>query len=370
MQIQECRKIWGASEYIRGIPNFVQVQSAIYVPFTIGKYISDDDSWGIFDRELSAVDSAQYKRGDPAKIVSGGFKYCGEPPINPELGSYVYLGPIMQHYGHFLTASLARAWYPYLHGTRGYKFLVHAEISSDEILEIPYARDILGALGISRHNLVVFNEPKKIENLIIPSAAIVEQNHVFSVYGDMCRHIGAYLSRRGAAWKKTRRCYLSKERLAAGVCRLRDEKIVSDHLRTYGFEVLFPEQMNIADQIDVYNESSVVIGTGSSLHTAIFCSSPAKLISLTINNSVNSNFNLFDLAGGFKTEHVLPGDEFEWRHLPENLCNFVDYMRQRSSIQIASDTDLRAFMSEASTGDCENFARALASYLCERGFLE
>lgn len=74
-----------------------------------------------------------------------------------------------------------------------------------------------------------------------------------------------YLSRRSRTWR-----------------RLENEEAISEALAGQGFEVLFPEDMSLADQVRMYQEASLVVApNGSSLLNAIFAPTDLKLIVLS-----------------------------------------------------------------------------------------
>ena len=358
--------IWGGARHLHGDPEAEAHQDAIYVPFDSSKYIADDQVWGIFAADGTPIEAAIYRRNDPAQQVSGGKAFHGSRlhRADPRF-TYVYLGPFMQHYGHFITATLARGWYPFRHPSQGTRYVVHSEDEIDRLFSYSYAATCLERIGLHRDNVVRFTNPTRIGRLIVPQPAFEEQHFERNVFGDMCRHIGAPFK---SEQRSAQPLYLSKQKLPAGVGKFINEDILVHHFEAAGFLIVYPELLPLARQIELFNKHAYVVGSGSGLHTSVFCATPPELFSLSLSEGVNSNFLLVDRVSKTTTVHLLPEAGTRWQHHPNHVDSFISFMRSPETFPgTAMGDGVGGFVSLAEIIEPDQFASDIISLLRSRG---
>lgn len=359
-------RFWGGARHLHGDPQAEAHQDAVCIPFDRSKYIADDHIWGIFSADGSPIEAALYRRGDPAQQVSGGKSFNGLPldRADPNF-NYVYLGPFMQHYGHFITATLARGWYPFRNPSKHTKYVLHSEDAIDRVFSYSYAATCLERIGLHRDNVVRFTTPTRIDELIVPQPAFEEQHFERDLFGDMCRHIGAPFR---AEQRSSQPLYLSKQRLPAGVGKFINEDILVRHFDVEGFLIVYPELLSLPQQIELFNRHAYVVGSGSGLHTSVFCATPPELFSLSLSEGVNSNFLLVDRVSKTTTVHLLPKAGTRWQHYPDHIDFFISFMRSPETFpERAPGDSVGGFMSSAEIIEPDQFASDIVALLRSRG---
>jgi capsular polysaccharide biosynthesis protein len=107
----------------------------------------------------------------------------------------------------------------------------------------------------------------------------------------------------GEKVKSGSRIYVSRANLNKNSRVLLNEAEVSDFFLSAGFQVVFPEEMTIRDQIAMFSTAQVVAGeAGSGLHNSIFCGDDTILINLQ--SSRQSHFIQAGLCHAFNQRPI------------------------------------------------------------------
>jgi len=224
---------------------------------------------------------------------------------------------------------------------------------------------MLPAFRPSPRQRVRFVNPTRIGHLIVPQPAFEEQHFERDVFRDMCRYIGAPFK---ADKRSSQPIYLSKQKLPSGVGKFINEDILVHHLELEGFLVVYPELLPLSQQIELFNKYAYVVGSGSGLHTSVFCATPPELYSLSISEVVNSNFALIDSVAKTTTVHLLPEAGTRWHHYPAHVATFINFMRApENSPARAMGDDISGFTTAAEIIEPSQFASDIASLLRSRG---
>ncbi len=279
------RRIDPALPHLRLIaadPAIEEHRDAIYVPFASYE-LDADGAYGLYAKDGARL--SPYCRGAERAAVGG----CAwMDPIEAEDApdeTYIYAGPLIQHYGHFLLATLSRLW-PFASGGEWPRFLFHAH--EDPAAMPGFAREMLAALGITPDRCVRFTRPTRLRHVIVPAPAFEEQHFAHDAFQRLCRAIGAE-----AQGPPGPPAYLSRSRLRFGVKNIANEEAVTDVLARQGVEILYPEEMPLQDQVALFGSPRVIMGLGgSSFHTAIFAQPTSRLV--TVNVALMDNQVLID----------------------------------------------------------------------------
>lgn len=79
--------------------------------------------------------------------------------------------------------------------------------------------------------------------------------------------------------------------------RCRNENEILEFLKPYGFTVVKPEKLSLFEQISLFNNAEIIVGTtGAAFSNLIFCNEECKVICLT---NYNLNFSGFSTIAGF-----------------------------------------------------------------------
>ncbi len=314
-------QLWGAATVIDSDPSTKIYRDVIFRPLRSHLFLDKDPDWGVYHADGALIDAAAYCRFPARTLVGQSRVIPPEPCGNAPPGVYVYGGPVIMHYGHFITAALPRLWQIMRGGLPAdVKIVCHSHNSPNLWFEHGYIAAIFGALGLTPDSFAQFSEPVRIPRLTVSRPALQEQTYAHRVFRELCLTIGRKFT---GSVLKNRTAYLSKSRLAAGGNRFVQEAIIDDVMISKGVDVLYPETMQFADQVRMFGAYSTLIGTvGSAFHTALFSDRASRIIGLNPDQFLNANHALVDgLTGNNATyfcaeardEAAGGSDGFIWR---------------------------------------------------------
>jgi capsular polysaccharide biosynthesis protein len=308
--LNEVTHVWGRTTVVESDPGEETCPRAIYVPFRPDLYFSEDPDWGIYHSNGALNQAAAYYRGPVRTLVgqsqmtnraSGSLAYIDE--------EFIYGGPFIRHYGHFITATLPRLWHLIERSGTQRRILCHAHEDPAQWFEHDFAREIFGALGLLPEHFVRLSQPSMVKRLWIPRPAMEEQNFVHRAldrFGTMIgRALGVQQVVRGGE-----AVYLSKTKLNIGVSRLADERKLEELLAARGVIIAHPQDLPFREQLRLMASARVICGTvGSGFHSSLFLDRPSRVIVLTGNNMLNSNYALIDLIKRNESVYLYPETE-------------------------------------------------------------
>lgn len=183
-------------------------------------------------------------------------------------GNHLYGGVLIGHFGHFLLESLSRLWalgeydgeIETVVFVRGWGFV---DGSMPRFVE-----ETLALLGSPRITIVDVN-PASFHRLIVPSQLLgchlVAGHETFHRFVHRLSRIRTEPSTLPGDGGDV---YVSRSRFGdSGGGGILCEHVIEENLRNYGYEVIYPEQLTVAQQLDVYNRcGKLVFAKGSALH--------------------------------------------------------------------------------------------------------
>lgn len=289
---------YGNSALIEDDPLCVPHRDILYVPQG-----TPGTSHGLFDRGRKILGAAADYRAQPHPT----HPYDAFTTLDPEKFDYapddvdyVFLGLLTGHYGHFITASLARLWVARLTQDTRTRYVVLNNQPVGGFFEIQFISEILGAAGLTPQNVVSFNQPTRFRRITVPSPAIEEHNFSHRIFGTLCARIGDLMVPQQPP-KNDTPVFLGKARLASGVSKVVNEEELCDCLVNAGVEIVYPETLNMPEKVALFRSRSFVTGlAGSGMHSAVFAPNHDKL-ALTFTPYLLSNQLLLDQASGSTT---------------------------------------------------------------------
>ncbi|SFL29560.1 glycosyltransferase family 61 protein [Methylorubrum salsuginis] len=276
-RLRPCGTLWGTCERHDTLPGWRRLARADFHP------LAGEAPWGLFARDGSLLGGGR----PPAP----GLRLAEPEPV--AAGPLLYVGLLALHYGHFLINTLPHLW-PLVGWTGARpKLLCHAWPGSWD--RAPFLNDILGRLGYGLDDLVTFERPVRLADVLVPEPALREQAGVHAVYGDLCRGIGEGFWRPDEVDTVARPAYLAKTRLTAGITRLVNEEEIADELERCGVDIVHPETLDLPAQVRLLSSRRVILGTvGSAFHTTVFAAPGRRLVGLNWQPALNANFALLD----------------------------------------------------------------------------
>ena len=180
-------------------------------------------------------------------------------------GRTLYLGTFMNHYGHFITEMLSRCWWK--EAAMGFDHIVAYPFIHDggRVLTRAYHRYLAGLLDIPIDRVAILTQQTRFDEIVVPEQLwtinATVNAHMRELYGRISRH--------HAAKKPHGRVFLSRP--VAGSKRLDNPQEVEEVFAGYGFRILYPEQIPIARQMEIYANCEILAGlSGSGMHNALF----------------------------------------------------------------------------------------------------
>lgn len=352
MILQRSEAYYGRADVRQGRPGLRLVEDAHY--FTRDLHL--DRIPAIFDAAGRLVpESLDYNSDDRRPTWQSTEWPEGQGPVTEAApdGSYLYVGAIHPHYGHFIINTLARFW-PLLdlaEGSLRPTLLCHGPGPEADWSVTPFIPQILGQLGLSVMDLASFGRSTRIRSLLVPQAALQQDDYAFPVLADLCREIGRGFYAPEEVDADPQPVYLSKARLTNGVRRFANEEAVTDVLAANGVRIVYPELLSFPEQVRLFARHRVVLGAnGSAFHTLLFAPPGRQLIVIADRLKLSATYRLIDLITGTQAHYYYPagtdshlGDGFTVNFvLREPATVAAELLDKIARIDTLREHDLRA----------------------------
>lgn len=194
-------------------------------------------------------------------------------------GTYFHLdNEVRGHFGHLLTETVSRLWaWPRAKELEPDLKVLVATNRRPELMS--YELTIYAAAGITADDIVMIQEPVRVERLLSPSPMLSNPEFVHPAIADTWQLMGDALAADATGDLRPDRIFCSR-RIKKRACNNTDE--VEEIFRAAGFEVLFPEDYPLGDQIAMFRSASVLAGfAGSGLFNVCFAPDPVQMIMLS-----------------------------------------------------------------------------------------
>jgi capsular polysaccharide biosynthesis protein len=269
-----------------GSAEVVEVPDALLTPFERGplRTLHAPTVWtrgAVYDADGALLPASQRIGGYAGDLVVSADPAEVDPAPGAEelTGTWLYGGHWMGQFGHFLTETLSTLWPEPADDLEGIVF--HAFIWGGR--QDPWQRKLVRRAGYDFRPRVVVAEPVRVERLLVPTRPYVLNAYALPEAAVPWRRVADSI-RSPAGYE---RVYLSRSRynaaaLAAGrPTRSEPERDarLDETFAKHGFEVVFPEELPVLDQVRAVVAADVVAGaTGSSLHLSVFAPPGARVI--------------------------------------------------------------------------------------------
>ena len=308
MNLFKSSNIWGDEIMLPAKLSAKVIKGAVFAPkVTPGGAYDFDSGWGVYDDDGARVEAAAYRRGP-------GINYVGQSAhqIFPRseisaapCAHAIYGGVAHTHFGHFLVSTLARLWVTGTeHAPRGTKYVFHMDQSPAEWFATPFVAACLEPLGIRQEDILPITGATRFESLTTPEPSFEETRAYHPVFRETALTIGETLKAESPVAPGTP-VYLSKEGLAGGVKRFVNEAELVDRLRAGGVAIVHPQDLSLAQQIAVFRDAPIVLGSlSSAFHTSIMSSARTRLVGLNHDANIFSTFTMIDRMTGNQALYV------------------------------------------------------------------
>ena len=245
------------------LPGQVALQENLVLPDTF-RHHKDPVIWNRFLPDASERFAQVPSTGTPLRLR----------------GAYFYLDSEWPgHFGHCMTEQMSRLWawpqakalFPDL------KALLALKEGATGLTA--FERGIFASAGIHERDIVLMDGPVQVEHLVAATPMFSMPKYVHPDIEDTWRAVGDALVAGASERDWPQRIFCSR-RIAKRACSNVDE--VEGLFRGQGFEVVYPEDFPLADQVRLFREAEVVAGfAGSGLFTLSLSDSPKRVIMIS-----------------------------------------------------------------------------------------
>lgn len=206
------------------------------------------------------------------RLVEEGITWRGQTPVTiapamptgeiAELkGTWMFLGPLFGHFGHFLVESICRIWAfgPLKDKIDGVIYVPKFQNRPDHVANV--YRPFLQALGVTAP-MVNLEDPTRVERLFVPAQGfgMFQMIEGAPEYRDFVRaHAGKGIEPKGAE-----KIYISRSALPAIRGSVLGEKRLEALLEAEGYEVFHPQKHPHDAQIAAYRAARQIVGVDCS----------------------------------------------------------------------------------------------------------
>ncbi|QYZ70167.1 glycosyltransferase family 61 protein [Neotabrizicola shimadae] len=206
------------------------------------------------------------------RLVEEGITWRGQTPVTiaPAMppgeladlkGTWMFLGPLFGHFGHFLVESICRIWAfgPLKDKIDGVIYVPKFQNRPDHVANV--YRPFLQALGVTAP-MVNLEDPTRVERLYVPAQGfgMFQMIEGAPEYRDFVRaHAGKGIEPKGAE-----KIYISRSALPAIRGSVLGEKRLEALLEAEGYEVFHPQKHPHDAQIAAYRAARQIVGVDCS----------------------------------------------------------------------------------------------------------
>lgn len=268
-----------------------------------------------FINKLGSVGSIYDSQGQPHinSLLSRSYKQVqfAEQDYHPKVNQAklrvkkgIYGGRIVDHYGHFLLETLARAWAFNSYPDEDVYFHLFSTVKSDYSFSDlrGWQKDLLIATLIKPERVHFITELTYFNELIVPVPGYVISNYCHPQQAQALTEIGQRLKPK-ATTQSQRKIWLSRSGLKKA--RIAGEQDFEAALQHEGFEIIHPERLPVGEQIQLFEGKNVIAGfTGSAFHTLILAESKeSKLLHFSRIKNISQNYATCVQAKGIEAEY-------------------------------------------------------------------
>lgn len=238
-------------------------------------------------------------------------------------GTHLYVGHWTNHFGHFLVEVLPRLWPapgdPSVDGLvahrsfRGKIRRAPSRSPSGPVEPSRWQSDLLTLAGYGDLPVhVVRSRSAKVDRLVVPASPVIFRTHAAPEAVDVWTRVAEAVADPGAH----PRVYLSRSRFnrANDISHRRSsedpawDEWLDVTFADAGYEVAFPEEIGVEEQVRLMKGASVVVGpSGSALHLSVFASTGTDVVEIGDTRSphaIQSSQRMVNDACGHRSHFV------------------------------------------------------------------
>lgn len=196
----------------------------------------------------------------------------------------------MGHYGHFLIEGLSHIWVALLGGQQS-RFFYLGEILNFKNYFMrkknSYLDFCMNQTGLKRNNFVFLDRDAFLHNLYMPDPTFIIDMKVYQKHTSFFKQVYINVSK-GKSENRKKTVYLSRRKFKSKSRNIINEIELEKKLKTLNIDTIYPESLNISDQILLFNSYKNIIACfGSAIHTALFSFNPGLQMFVLVAENTN-----------------------------------------------------------------------------------
>jgi len=260
------------------------IRDAIITPISIDRE-NKTIKGCVYDQEGFIVDIAKRKSGKVQWKTDYPNKIDVSRTKESLRGSYLYLGHLTGHYGHFLLESLSRCW-ALMENTNYDGILFHPFIHKKvDINRFGPLLDIIKCFDQDINQVQYVERDIVVEELTVPEQ-IIQVNKDYHSSATKFFHkirqgiLNIYKDSLDNSIFESKKNYLSRSKFRINK-RVINELELESMLKAKGFNIIYPEQLKFYEQLILSYNSDFMIGlSGSAMHNSLFMSKESSCITI------------------------------------------------------------------------------------------
>lgn len=194
------------------------------------------------------------------------------PYINKKV---YYIGQYRNHWGSFLVDTIPRLWHA-IDSPEKYTFaILGTQTDLGGIHDNVY--EFFELFGIRREQILYIDRPTQFKQVIIPDLSYVPLDSWYSEYRAIIRKVVRHSL--VSDFRCSEKIYFSRSRFSKESKTDFGEDLLVDIMKANGFQIVYPEDCSLKEQINYVNHCKVFATVGGSCaHNIIFAQKPPKMI--------------------------------------------------------------------------------------------
>lgn len=202
----------------------------------------------------------------------------GEEDLQELEGTWYHLdNEFRGHFGHLMTEQLSRMW--------AWDWVKERWPETKALVTLNRGRglsswelEIYEAAGIGRDDIVLIEQPARVEQLVAPSPMLCNHYFVHPEIATTWRRVGESLAAESTRTDFGKRIFCSRS-IRKRTCHNRAE--VEQLFAAHGFDIVFPEEHSVPDQVAMFRHAEVIAGfAGSGLFQLALVDEPKDVITI------------------------------------------------------------------------------------------
>jgi len=205
------------------------------------------------------------------------------PDIYANIDKCIFFGSTPTGWGHYITDGLSKLWYlntdqckNYIE--QGYQCVMVGVYGNPNLVPDSFA-SLISLLGVDPNSIRFVDGVTKVHEIIIPESSIFIGEHgrqYTQEYESTIQTIIDSVPEKKLP-KKFEKLYLSRRHFKNKHSEF-GEKHIEKAFKRVGFNVVYPEELSVDTQINLYRQATHIVSTeGSISHNMIFCSKGSKV---------------------------------------------------------------------------------------------